>query len=84
MYGRAHYLVRKKWPEMYSHYPLKISSIKSLLKWFASWSWTPLNDAVKKSSQLASKINGFDILVFLFVNLSNRVGTAIQRHLYMI
>ena len=30
------------------------------------------------------KINGFDILVFLFVNLSNRVGTAIQRHLYMI
>jgi len=84
MYGRAHYLVRNKWPEMYSHYPLKITSFKSLLKWFASWSWTPLNDAVQKSSQLASKINGFDILVFLFVNLSNRVGTAIQRHLYMI
>ena len=84
MYGRAHYLVRNKWPEMYSHYPLKISSIKSLLKWFASWSWTPLNDAVQKSSQLASKINGFDVLVFLFVNLSNRVGTAIQRHFYML
>ena len=83
MYGRAHYLVRKKWPEMYSHYPLKIFSIKSLLKWIASWSWTPLNDAVQKSSQLAPKMNGFDILVFLFVNLSNRVGTAMQRHFYI-
>ena len=83
MYGRAHYLVRKKWPEMYSHYPLKISSIKLLLKWYASWSWIPLNDAVQKSSQLTSKMNGFDILVFLFVNLSNRVGTAMQRHFYI-
>jgi cellulose synthase/poly-beta-1,6-N-acetylglucosamine synthase-like glycosyltransferase len=84
MYGRAHYLVRKKWPEMYSHYPLKISSIKSLLKWFASWTWTPINDAVQKSSRLTSQMNGFDILVFLFVNLSNRVGTAMQRHFYMV
>ena len=83
MYGRAHYLVRRKWPTMYSHYPLKISSIKSLLKWIASWSWTPFNDAVQKSSQLAPKMNGFDILVFLFVNLSNRVGTAMQRHFYI-
>ena len=83
MYGRAHYLVRKKWPEMYSHYPLKIFSIKSLLKWITSWSWTPLNDAIQKSSQLAPKMNGFDILVFLFVNLSNRVGTAMQRHFYI-
>jgi glycosyltransferase involved in cell wall biosynthesis len=84
MYGRAHYLVRKKWPEMYSHYPLKISSFKTLLKWYASWSWTPFNDAIKKTSQLTSKMNGFDILVFLFVNLSNRVGTAIQRHFYIV
>jgi len=84
MYGRAHYLVRKKWPEMYCHYPLKISSIKSLIKWFASWGWIPLNDAVQKSSRLTSQMNGFDILVFLFVNLSNRVGTAMQRHFYMV
>jgi glycosyltransferase involved in cell wall biosynthesis len=84
MYGRAHYLVRKKWSEMYSHYPLKISSIKSFLKWFASWSWIPLNDAVQKSSQLTSKMNGFDILVFFFINLSNRLGSAIQRHFYMV
>ena len=84
MYGRAHYLVRKKWPEMYSHYPLKISSIKLLLKWYASWSWIPLNDAVQKSSQLRSKMNGFDILVFFFINLSKRMGTAIQRHFYVV
>jgi len=68
---------------MYFHYPLKISSIKLFVKWFASWSWTPLNDAVQKSSQLGPKMKGFDILVFLFVNLSNRVGIAMQRHFYI-
>ena len=84
MYGRAHYLVRKKWPEMYSHYPLEIASIRSLFKWLTSWSWTPFNDAIKKSYRLQTKINGFDILIFLFVNLSNRIGTAIQRHFFMV
>ena len=84
MYGRAHYLVRNKWPEMYSHYPLKVASLNSLFKWLRSWSWTPLNDAIQKSSRLKTEINGFDILIFLFVNLSNRMGTAIQRHFFMI
>ena len=32
MYGRAYYLVRKKWPEMYSHYPHKITSIPKIFK----------------------------------------------------
>lgn len=32
MYGRAYYLVRKKWPEMYSIYPRKIKSVRDLLK----------------------------------------------------
>jgi len=37
MYGRAHYLVRKKWPEMYSHYPLVIHSLWHVIKWISSW-----------------------------------------------
>ncbi|MDO9545359.1 MAG: glycosyltransferase [Pelolinea sp.] len=32
MYGRAYYLVRNKWPEMYSVYPLKINGMHDLLK----------------------------------------------------
>jgi GT2 family glycosyltransferase len=32
MYGRAYYLVRCKWPEMYCIYPHKFSTFKDLLK----------------------------------------------------
>ena len=28
MYGRAHFLVRNKWTDMYSHYPMKVDSMK--------------------------------------------------------
>tara|TARA_B100000287_G_C20612858_1_gene772780 strand:- start:556 stop:1461 length:906 start_codon:yes stop_codon:yes gene_type:complete len=79
MYGRAHYLVRSKWPEMYSHYPIKISSIKLLLKWFASWLLIPLIDAKLKAKRFNQMINGFDILTLLFVNLSNRIGSSYQK-----
>ena len=79
MYGRAHYLVRLKWPEMYSHYPMKISSLRSFMKWIASWILTPILDAKLKANRLNKMQNGFDILVLLLVNLSNRIGTAYQR-----
>ena len=32
MYGRAYYLVRRKWPAMYSIYPHKISALRDVLK----------------------------------------------------
>lgn len=32
MYGRAYYLVRRKWPEMHSVYPHKLGSVKDMLK----------------------------------------------------
>jgi GT2 family glycosyltransferase len=32
MYGRAYYLVRRKWPEMYCVYPHRIHSVKEVLK----------------------------------------------------
>ncbi len=81
MYGRAHYLVRSKWPEMYSHYPIKIYSLKSVFKWFASWSVIPFLDANLKARRLNKIINGFDILIILLINLSNRIGSAYQRRL---
>jgi glycosyltransferase involved in cell wall biosynthesis len=79
MYGRAHYLVRKKWPEMYSHYPIKISSIKQFIKWIISWTWIPFYDATQKAKRMNQALNGFDVLVLFLVNLSNRLGSAVQR-----
>ena len=80
MYGRAYFLVRSKWPEMYSHYPIKVNSIRSLLKWIASWTFTPFTDSVNKAKCISLFPNGFDILIILFINVTNRMGTAFQRH----
>ena len=82
MYGRAHYLVRKKWPEMYSHYPLKISSFKTLLKWYASWFWFPSVDAFLKSCKMVNQPNGFEFFTLWFINISNRIGTSYQKNFY--
>ncbi len=78
MYGRAHYLVRKKWPDMYSHYPLRITSIATFSKLIASWTFIPLIDAITKSKKLRTKPNGFEILVIVIINISNRMGTTIE------
>ena len=58
MYGRAHYLVRNKWENMYSHYPIRIDSFMSVLKWCASWTWIPLQDAIQKAKKMNSLLNG--------------------------
>jgi glycosyltransferase involved in cell wall biosynthesis len=79
MYGRAHFMVRNKWDNMYSHYPLQINSIVSLLKWSASWTWIPLQDATQKAKKMNSLCNGFDIITFWIINLVNRIGSSVQR-----
>jgi len=79
MYGRAHYLVRSKWPEMYSHYPIKVSSFKLLIKWLASWLVIPFLDAKFKAKRVNQMSNGFEIFILLLVNLSNRIGSSYQR-----
>ena len=79
MYGRAYYLVREKWPDMYSLYPSKIDSIFSILKWFASWLWFPLIDAYYKSCRMKGITNGFEFIIFYLINLSNRVGIFVQK-----
>ena len=79
MYGRANYLVRSKWPDMYSPYPLKLNSTYSILKWIASWIWFPWVDGYYKAKNMKNEINGFDCLILGLVNISNRIGIAIQR-----
>ena len=81
MYGRANFLVRSKWPDMYSPYPLKLNSTYSILKWIASWIWFPWIDAYHKAKNMKNEINGFDCLVLGLVNIGNRIGIAIQRNI---
>ncbi len=78
MYGRAYYLVRKKWPEMYSHYPHKITSISKFFKLIASWTIVPFLDAINKGKKLNTQPNGFEILTLAIINYSNRIGTTIE------
>ena len=78
MYGRAHYLVRKKWPKMYSHYPLRISSVSTLIKLIASWTLIPFLDAATKAKKLNNYINGFEIIIISIINISNRMGTTVE------
>ncbi len=54
MYGRAYYLVRKKWPSMYCSYPRNLYGIKSIMK-LIFYMVNPLLDSFGK----ASLINGF-------------------------
>jgi GT2 family glycosyltransferase len=82
MYGRAHFLVRSKWPEMYSPYPKKIDSIYTFLKWLASWVWFPWLDAFLKSCKMKSQPNGFEFFTLGFINISNRIGTSVQKNFH--
>jgi len=82
MYGRAHFLVRSKWPEMYSPYPQKIDSIYSFLKWLASWVWFPWLDAFLKSCKMVSQPNGFEFFTLGFINISNRIGISVQKNFH--
>jgi len=82
MYGRAHFLVRSKWPEMYSPYPLEIKSFYSILKWLASWVWFPWCDAFIKSRKIMNQPNGFEFITLGFINMSSRIGTFVQKNFY--
>ena len=82
MYGRAHFLVRSKWPEMYSPYPKKIDSIYTFLKWLASWVWFPWLDAFLKSCKMVNQPNGFEFFTLGLINISNRIGTSVQKNFH--
>jgi len=78
MYGRAYYLVRKKWPEMYSVYPIKSKSKKDVLKliyFFVSSVFEPMKN-VTKLSLISDKILSLPLL-FTF-HLSWKFGIVTQ------
>lgn len=65
MYGRAYYLVRTKWPEMYCLYPHKLHRIKDFLKvlnFFGSVFYLPIITASHMSKWL-DRIQAVPILI---------------------
>ena len=80
MYGRAHFLVRSKWPDMYSHYPTKVCSLTSFIKWILSWNLIPILDAMRKASRVNRPVTGFEILILFLINLSNRIGSSLEKN----
>ena len=65
MYGRAYYLVRKKWPDMYCAYPHHINSIRQVFKGIY-FMVSPLRNAWIKSSEIKgfiSKLIAFPIIM---------------------
>jgi GT2 family glycosyltransferase len=65
MYGRAYYLVRRKWTNMYCSYPQQLSDLKSVLK-SVHYLVNPFLDAWGKASSvkgLANKVAAYPIII---------------------
>lgn len=65
MYGRAYYLVRRKWPEMYAVYPRGFKRIKDYLKainFFAAIIYRPILDTLKLRTW-SDRIRALPILI---------------------
>jgi glucose-6-phosphate-specific signal transduction histidine kinase len=65
MYGRAYYLVRSKWPDMYCVYPHTVRRPKDLVKalnFFAALFYEPLQYAAQLE-RLSDRLLAFPILV---------------------
>lgn len=79
MYGRAYYLVREKWTNMYCAYPRKIDSIKMLMKGVYYW-LQPFEDAYYKLNYIkgfVNKIVSYPIIVA--IQYRWRVGVIHQK-----
>jgi len=80
MYGRAYYLVRRKWPEMYCVYPQRVSSIKDLLKamyFVASTVFEPVLIAAKMQ-RLADRLASLPTIYAL--HIAWKLGMLVQRY----
>jgi glycosyltransferase involved in cell wall biosynthesis len=64
MYGRAYYLVRSKWPEMYSVYPRTVQTFKGVLK-AVYFPLSPVHNAFLR----VKRVNGFFNRLAAFVPL---------------
>jgi GT2 family glycosyltransferase len=79
MYGRAYYLVRRKWPEMYCVYPHQLRTGKDVLKggyFFLRWIVEPIKASLRMD-QLADKVRALPILIL--VDLAWQRGIWDQR-----
>jgi len=79
MYGKAYYLVRSKWPGMYSVYPRTIKSAKDILK-AIYFPLSPVHNAflrVKRVKGFFTRLLAF--LPLLIVGYSWMTGLLIQR-----
>lgn len=78
MYGRAYYRVRRKWPEMYSVYPHRLTRPKDILKglnFVAATFYEPLIFA-RRMDQFADKLMSYPLL--LLATLGWKAGMLYQ------
>jgi len=79
MYGRAYYLVRTKWPEMYSVYPHNFNSIKAVLKLLFLMG-SPIFDAFKKSKRMPTLLRSImSIPIISIINYLWLIGLVNQK-----
>jgi len=84
MYGRAYYLVRRKWPEMYCLYPHQITRLKDVLKllyFIVSTLFEPFIPALKMSTWF-DRIAALPVLFAL--HLAWKCGMVVQKLGYSI
>lgn len=65
MYGRAYYLVRRKWPDMYCVYPHGLRRFRDLLKagnFFASLAYQPILSAKRVPGSLLKRLAAVPLL----------------------
>jgi GT2 family glycosyltransferase len=79
MYGRAYYLVRRKWPEMYCVYPRKISSTKDVFK-LIYFLLTTLFDPFLSAQKMPSWSDRILALpVFFSLHITWKSGMLVQK-----
>jgi GT2 family glycosyltransferase len=78
MYGRAYYLVRHKWPEMYSVFPRKFSHWKDVLK-LGYFIISTISDPLISSESMSSWVDRLLALpVFYALHIAWKSGMVIQ------
>ncbi len=82
MYGRAYFLVRSKWPEMYRIYPLGSLRLREFLKliyFVASTAFEPFVSAMKMPRRLDRILA---LPVFYILHIAWKTGMLIQKYRY--
>ena len=82
MYGRAYYLVRRKWPDIYCVYPHQISRVKDVLKLFY-FLVSPLVEPVITALKMSAWYDRIAAVPVLFaLHIAWKSGMAVQKFKY--